>query len=214
MNGMTRVREASARPAAGANNRHAWRVVIEVREENETSTAGAADSRVAAAIESLLFAAPEPLPVTRIAEILEVLPEDVTAALARLMNGVSHGRGIQIVSVAGGYRMCTHPDFAPYVGKLLAPPAPRLSRAAMETLAIVAYRQPVTLPEIEAIRGVDASGVVRTLTERGMVRDVGQKETVGRPTLYATTDLFLQHFGLTSLEDLPPLPEQEEGEEA
>jgi segregation and condensation protein B len=84
----------------------------------------------------------------------------------------------------------------------------------METLAIVAYRQPVTLPEIEAIRGVDASGVVRTLTERGMVRDVGQKETVGRPTLYATTDLFLQHFGLNSLEDLPPLPEQEEGEEA
>jgi segregation and condensation protein B len=161
-------------------------------------------------VESLLFAAPEPLPLTRIAEILEVPPEEVAGALSYLTNGVSQDRGVQVVSVAGGYRMCTHPDFAAYVGRLLAPPAPRLSRAAMETLAIVAYRQPVTLPEIEAIRGVDASGVVRTLSERGMVHDVGKKETVGHPTLYATTPLFLQHFGLNSLDDLPALPQKED----
>lgn len=168
----------------------------------------APDLRLAAATESLLFAAPEPLPLTRIAEILEVPQEDVAEALAYLTNGAYADRGVRVVCVAGGYQMVTNPDFAPYVGRLLAPPPPRMSRAAMETLAIIAYRQPVTLPEIEAIRGVDASGVVRTLSERGMVRDVGQKETVGRPTLYATTPLFLRHFGLNALEDLPPLPSE------
>lgn len=163
--------------------------------------------RIAAAVESLLFASPEPLTVARICEILEVSPEDAVEALGILTNGVYDNRGVMVLSVAGGYQMCTNPDFAHYVGRLLAPPPPRLSRAAMETLAIIAYRQPVTLPEIEAIRGVDASGVVKTLAERGMVQDVGKKETVGRPTLYATTSDFLRHFGLDSLEDLPELSE-------
>jgi len=165
------------------------------------------DSRLAAAVESLLFASPEPLPVTKIADILEVSPEDATLALGWLTNGAFADRGVQVVARAGGYQMVTKPDFAAYVGRLLAPPPPRLSRAAMETLAIIAYRQPCTLPEIEAIRGVDASGVVRTLQERGMIEDVGRKETVGRPTLYATTALFLKYFGLNAVEDLPPLPE-------
>ncbi|HEY3266122.1 MAG TPA: SMC-Scp complex subunit ScpB [Armatimonadota bacterium] len=173
----------------------------------------APDARLAAAVESLLFAAPEPLPVTRIAEILEVPAEDAVAALSWLTNGAYRDRGMQVLKVAGGYQMVTNPDFAPYVGRLLAPPPPRLSRAAMETLSIIAYRQPVTLPEIEAIRGVDASGVVRTLSERGMVRDVGKKDTVGHPTLYATTPLFLRHFGLDSVDELPPLPSDNEDEE-
>jgi segregation and condensation protein B len=164
-------------------------------------------SRVAAAVESLLFASPEPLTVERICQVLEVSPEDAIEALSALTNGAFDNRGILVMAVAGGYQMCTHPDFAPYIGKLLAPPPPRLSRAAMETLAIVAYRQPATLPEIEAIRGVDASGVVKTLCERGMIQDVGRKETVGRPTLYATTAAFLRHFGLNSVDDLPELPE-------
>lgn len=164
--------------------------------------------RIAAAVESLLFASPEPLSIERICGILDVSPEDATQALGELTNGVYENRGIMVLHVAGGYQMCTNPDFAHYVGRLLAPPPSRLSRAAMETLAIVAYRQPVTLPEIEAIRGVDASGVVRTLADRGMVVDVGKKDTVGRPTLYATTPIFLRHFGLNSLEDLPELPDE------
>lgn len=168
------------------------------------------DTRLAAAVESLLFASPEPLGVTRIAELLEVSAEDATAALGWLTNGAYANRGVQVVARAGGYQMVTHPDFAAFVGRLLAPSPPRLSRAAMETLAIVAYRQPCTLPEIEAIRGVDASGVVRTLQERGMIEDVGRKETVGRPTLYATTSGFLKHFGLNDVEDLPPLPEADD----
>lgn len=164
-------------------------------------------TRIAAALESLLFASPEPLSIEKICDVLEVAPEDVTEALGELTNGAYEDRGVMVLRVAGGYQMATNPDFAQYVGRLLAPPPSRLSRAAMETLAIVAYRQPVTLPEIEAIRGVDASGVVRTLSERGMVVDVGKKDTVGRPTLYATTPVFLRHFGLNSLEDLPELPE-------
>jgi segregation and condensation protein B len=164
-------------------------------------------TRVAAAVESLLFASPEPLSIERICGVLEVSPEDATDALGQLTNGAYENRGLVVLRVAGGYQMCTNPDFAHYIGRLLAAPPSRLSRAAMETLAIVAYRQPVTLPEIEAIRGVDASGVVRTLSERGMVVDVGKKDTVGHPTLYATTPIFLRHFGLSSLEDLPELPE-------
>jgi segregation and condensation protein B len=165
------------------------------------------EGRLSAAVESLLFAAPEPLSAERIAQIMDVPQEDVEAALSHLANGAYKDRGIHVVRVAGGYQMRTHPDFAQYVGRLLASPPSRLSRAALETLAIVAYRQPVTLPEIEAIRGVDASGVVRTLTERGLIEEVGRKETVGRPVLYATTSSFLQHFGLNALEDLPKMPE-------
>ena len=170
-------------------------------------------SRIAAAVESLLFASAEPLTVERLCGILEVVPEEIVEALGSLTNGAYESRGLTVLSVAGGYQMCTNPDFAHYVGRLLAPPPPRLSRAAMETLAIVAYRQPVTLPEIEAIRGVDASGVVKTLTERGMLQDVGKKETVGRPTLYATTPAFLRHFGLKNLDDLPKMPDALEEEE-
>jgi segregation and condensation protein B len=151
--------------------------------------------------------------VERLGEILEVGPDDIVEALGSLLNGAYESRGLTVLAVAGGYQMCTNPDFAPYVGRLLAPPPPRLSRAAMETLAIVAYRQPVTLPEIEAIRGVDASGVVKTLTERGMLQDVGRKETVGRPTLYATTPAFLRHFGLNDLSDLPDMPDSLEEDE-
>ncbi|HEY3414346.1 MAG TPA: SMC-Scp complex subunit ScpB [Armatimonadota bacterium] len=174
---------------------------------------GAPLSRIAAAIESLLFASSDPLTVERLGEILEVGPDDIVEALGSLLNGAYESRGLTVLAVAGGYQMCTNPDFAPYVGRLLAPPPPRLSRAAMETLAIVAYRQPVTLPEIEAIRGVDASGVVKTLTERGMLQDVGRKETVGRPTLYATTPAFLRHFGLNDLSDLPDMPDSLEEDE-
>lgn len=168
------------------------------------------EERLSAAVESLLFAAPEPLTAERIARIVDVPQAEVEAVLSHLTNGAYKDRGIHVVRVAGGYQMRTHPDFALFVGRLLASPPTRLSRAALETLAIVAYRQPVTLPEIEAIRGVDASGVVKTLTERGLIEEVGRKDTVGRPVLYATTSSFLQHFGLNTLEDLPELPKAPE----
>jgi segregation and condensation protein B len=115
------------------------------------------------------------------------------------------GRGMQIRQVSGGFQMATHPDFGEQVSRLLSAPPSRLSRAALETLSIIAYQQPITLPEIEGIRGVNASGVVKTLMERGLVRETGKKETVGRPTLYATTDEFLMYFGLKDLGQLPDL---------
>ena len=117
------------------------------------------DTRIAAAAESLLFASPEPLTAERIGAILEISTEEAQSALESLCDGAYENRGIHVVRVAGGYQMRTQPDFALFVGRLLAAPPTRISRAAMETLAIVAYRQPVTLPEIEAIRGVDAAGL-------------------------------------------------------
>jgi len=171
------------------------------------------DTRIAAAVESLLFASPEPLTAERIGAILEISTEEAQSALESLCDGAYENRGIHVVRVAGGYQMRTQPDFALFVGRLLATPPTRISRAAMETLAIVAYRQPVTLPEIEAIRGVDAAGVVKTLCDRGLIEDVGRKETIGRPVLYSTTSVFLQHFGLNSVEDLPDLPDLAETED-
>lgn len=103
--------------------------------------------------------------------------------------------------------MCTRSQYADLVAKLFPPPKFRLSRAALETLAIIAYKQPITRPELEAIRGVDSDAVVSTLVERGLVRASGRKKAPGRPILYATTDAFLTHFGLAVLSDLPELPE-------
>ncbi len=116
-------------------------------------------------------------------------------------------RGLQIIRIAGGYQMCTRPEYADFISALLKPERIRLSRAALETAAIVAYRQPVTQPEIESIRGVNSDAVLKTLLERNLIKQVGRRETVGRPILYATTDEFLNHFGLNDLSELPELAE-------
>jgi segregation and condensation protein B len=121
------------------------------------------------------------------------------------------GRGIRLAEVAGGYRLVTKQEYAPWVKRLdKAKSAAKLSRSALESLAIIAYKQPIVRSEIEEIRGVETSGVVRTLLERKLVRIVGRKEVPGRPIMYGTTKFFLEHFGLHDLSQLPPLREFKE----
>ena len=156
-------------------------------------------------IECLLFAATEPLPLERIAAVLEADEAEVYRAMVELRLRYTSGRGMQIRQVPDGFQMVTHPDYGEYVTRLLSAPPSRLSRAALETLSIIAYQQPITLPEVESIRGVNSSGVVKTLVDRGLVKEAGKKETAGRPTLYATTDAFLMYFGLKDLTQLPDL---------
>ncbi|MGI9862174.1 SMC-Scp complex subunit ScpB [Moorella naiadis] len=161
-----------------------------------------------AALECLLFVAGGPVTTAALASCLGVNPADVDELAAELRQLYEQeGRGLQVRHVAGGYQMCTRPEYAPYVEALLRPELPVLSRAALETLAIIAYRQPVTRGEMEYIRGVKVDGVLNTLLSRGLVQEVGRKDTPGRPVLYGTTSKFLEFFGLQDLRELPPLEE-------
>ena len=138
-------------------------------------------------------------------------------ALEREVNGLrtvltEAGLGIVVENVAGGYRLVVDPALVPALASLLSPPPlPQLSQAALETLALVAYHQPVTRGEVEAARGASCSSTLETLQERELVKVVGQKEVVGRPLLYATTERFLLEFGLASLADLPPMQDDQPG---
>jgi segregation and condensation protein B len=172
-------------------------------------------AQLAAVIESLLFAAGAPVPVARLVEALAGPSRaQVVAALDALAAGYEReGRGLRLVHVAGGYQLRTPPEHGPWVRRLLGQRPPRLSRATLETLAIVAYRQPCTRVDIAAIRGVDVDAVLTTLLERRLVRIVGRKEAPGRPLLYGTTREFLELFGLPDLGALPPLRELGEGAE-
>lgn len=168
-------------------------------------------------LEALLLVAHEPLSLDRLAFVLDEVPKaEIGKALRDLQEGYDHAdRGFQLVFVAGGYQLVTRPEFGPWVKRLdKSKSAPKLSRSALESLAIIAYKQPVVRSEIEAIRGVETSGVLRTLLERKLVRIVGRKDVPGRPILYGTTRHFLQHFGLKDLSDLPPLREFKELGEA
>ena len=160
-------------------------------------------------LESLLFAAGEPVSLARLAAVLDDLPRaTVNKTLTAMASEyAAANRGIAIEEVAGGFQMRTAKDHAAYVRKLLASKPPRLSRPLMETVAIIAYRQPITRPEIEQLRGVDTGGVLETLLERRMIKIAGRKEAPGRPMVYATTDEFLEIFGLKDLESLPDLSE-------
>lgn len=161
------------------------------------------DGELKNAVECLLFVASEPLSSKDLAEALEMEQGTIQEAIDELIHSLEERSGLQVVKVAGGYQLCTRPEYAEYCAKLLHPGNQRLSRAALETLAVVAYRQPVTVPEIEAVRGVAAGGVVRTLLDRGLIKEAGRKPTVGRPILYCTTEEFLQHFGLSDISELP-----------
>ena len=162
--------------------------------------------RLPDAVEAVLFVSPGPVSLARLAYALGVEEAIAHRAVTELSARYERQkRGLAIVRLADGYQMCTHPDFLDYVIRVLETAAARLSRAALETLSIIAYRQPITLPEIEAIRGVDSAGVVRTLLERGLIEEAGRKDTVGRPILYATTEEFLVYFGLKDLSELPSL---------
>jgi segregation and condensation protein B len=156
-------------------------------------------------IESLLFAADRPLGLSDVKRLVnERDGKKVTAVLEELQNR-HRGTGIQLASTAGGWQFRTNPDNAVWVAKLVAGRPARLSRAMLETLAIVAYRQPITRPEIDEIRGVDCGPVLKTLLDRSLIRMIGKKEEVGRPILYGTTPEFLRTFSLKDLNELPTL---------
>ncbi len=158
-----------------------------------------------AIVEALLFAAETPLPASRLASILEETTPDIIHDLVAELNAdyLRGGRAFRISSIAGGYRLLTRPEYALWIKLLQRSSRPRLSQAALETLSIVAYRQPVARTELEAIRGVNVDGVLKTLVERDLVRIAGRAEGLGRPLLYATTDHFLEYFGLPDLDALP-----------
>ncbi len=159
-----------------------------------------------AALEALLFASDAPLELGRIAEVLDLPVEDARTAVEGLRAACeAPGRGLVVVEVAGGIRLVTRPELAPVLLRLQRLRLKsRLSRAAVETLAIIAYRQPISRPEIEQLRGVSADAVVTHLLERRLIRVVGRKPGPGRPILYGTTREFLEHFGLRDLGELPP----------
>jgi segregation and condensation protein B len=158
-----------------------------------------------AAIEALLFSSDQPLPMTLLAESVESDPAAVTEALMALSSAyAARQAGVELREIAGGWQFVTAPAQSEWVGRMLrGKRRMRLSRAALETMAIVAYKQPVTKSEIEAIRGVDASAVLATLLERNLVTIRGRSKVVGRPLLYGTTMEFLEYFGLRELSELP-----------
>ncbi|HLF57924.1 MAG TPA: SMC-Scp complex subunit ScpB [Thermoanaerobaculia bacterium] len=167
-----------------------------------------------AALEAILFVTGEPVAADRLLAVFEEAErEEAAAALERLRERYrpDEARGVFLEEVAGGLRIVTAPECHPYLRKFFeAAGANRLSMAALETLAIVAYRQPITGPEIQELRGKNPVAALKTLLERRMLRITGRKEVVGRPFLYATTRDFLMHFGLRDLAELPPLEEFEE----
>jgi segregation and condensation protein B len=178
-------------------------------------------------LESLLFSAQKPLSPAELRDVFSAAAEqddaeatvkslkkvkeaELTAALEQLaQDHEAAGRSYRLVCVAGAWQFVTQPEFAPWLKALVGVKArpSRLSQPALETLAIISYRQPMTRAEIEQIRGVSVDGTMQTLLERGLVESVGRAEVVGRPTLYGTTTLFLEYFGLRSLEDLPAADE-------
>jgi segregation and condensation protein B len=174
-----------------------------------------AEHEIEAAIEAILFASPEPVPRERLLAIFSAEERAAAeGALQRVAERFEPGdaaRGIMLEEVAGGLRLVTRPELHGLLRRYFAHhTTPRLSMAAIETLAIVAYRQPITAPEIQELRGVSSVGVLKTLLERRLVRVAGRKPVVGKPFLYATTKDFLLQFGLLELADLPPLAELEE----
>jgi segregation and condensation protein B len=158
-------------------------------------------------LEAIFFASDSPLPTERLAQILEVSAREAEEELQILREEKARIGGLQVVEVAGGWQMLTKAAVAPFVAKLREAPRQKLSRAAFEVLAIVAYRQPITRGEVEELRGVDCSRPLTFLLDKKLVHFAGRKEAPGRPWLYETTPQFLEHFGLRSIADLPPLSE-------
>lgn len=168
------------------------------------------EARAKQIIEALLFAAGKPLTVPDIRKTVKSLtPTQICTLIVDIQKEYEESnRSFEIVQVANGYEIVTKKEFAPWILKVeLQKKAKQVTQSALETLAILAYKQPITRAEIEEIRGVDASGVVSTLMERNLIKIVGKKDVPGRPFLYGTTDKFLEHFGLPSIKDLPNIDE-------
>lgn len=165
-------------------------------------------------IEILLFVSDKPVSLDTLKSVLEEIdPADIRTMIEELNQEYgSSGRGFSIKEIAGGFQMLTDPLYSKWIAALYKRPPDRLTGPSLETLAIVAYKQPITRTEIEAIRGVNVDGVLRTLEERNLIRTRGRMEAPGRPILYGTTNEFLQHFGLRSLEELPKLKEFQESD--
>jgi segregation and condensation protein B len=173
---------------------------------------GAEWQPLSALLESLLFVADKPTSASQLAKTLGLTLPETEAGLARLAETyVREGRGLRLQEQHGCWRLVTMPEAASLVETFLHLDfTTKLSAPALETLAIIAYRQPVTRPQIEAVRGVDCGAVLRSLIQRGLVEEVGRLESVGRPILYSVTEHFMHHFGLISMRDLPPLEQQDE----
>lgn len=162
---------------------------------------------IRALVEALLFVAEHPVPVEELAEVLEIPRPDVEDQLEALRLSLNEGgRGIELRHVGGGWRLATRAEAFPYVERYAASPsAARLSQAALECLAVVAYKQPVSRAQVTEIRGVDSESAIRTLERRGLIRESDRLPVPGNPAVYATTDLFLEKVGVNDLTELPPL---------
>ena len=181
---------------------------VEVQKINEGESLDPVQAK--GVIEALLFASSHPVTVQEIRRAVKSLvPKQIEGVIEELKNEyAAQDRSFEIHEVAGGYEIATRKKFAPWILKIeLQKKARQVTQSALETLAILAYKQPVTKAEIEDLRGVDASGVMGTLVERGLIKIVGKKEVPGRPFLYGTTEKFLEHFGLKALGDLPNIDE-------
>jgi len=169
-------------------------------------------SKAKAVIEAVIFAADRPVSVDQLARVIDELDGDTVAQLIRELQHEYDAaqRSFQIVAIANGFQICTRNEYAPWIKKFyITEISSRLSVAALEALAIIAYRQPVTRAEVEEIRGVNSDSVIRTLLERNLVKVIGRKQAPGKPMIYATTTEFLMHFGLRDLSELPSVDEIE-----
>jgi len=187
-------------------------VKLEGGEEDREELPGLPLEEVRASVEALLYASGDPIPMRSIKKVLPEAAALINDALSSLKEIYERsGRGVQLVEVAGGWQITTRPEYHEQVSRLFDSPRPsRLSIQALETLAVIAYRQPATVPEIMELRGVRSAGVVRTLLERKLVKILGRKKVVGHPLLYGTTKEFLIRFGLKNMKDLPQLKDMSE----
>lgn len=187
-------------------------------EENKMvgdNTAGTSRDKLIGALESVLFVTGEPIPKTEIARIFEMNDPELEELLDLMEKDyIERDRGIRLYSTGDTVQLVTAPENNEWLVKLLAPPQEKnLSESIMETLSVIAYRQPVTRADIEAVRGVRCEYAVSQLLKQGFIRELGRKDVVGRPMLFGTTDAFLRRFGLHDLTELPPMPEIKEEEE-
>jgi segregation and condensation protein B len=212
---MRRIRSVIRREALAENeaeNEAGFEAPTDLMADDAATQIQRPSAELKAILEALIFASPEPLTPKAIYKLLEAEPkEDVQAALAELKSDYDRPGGIQLVEVAGGYQIVTRPDMHEWVRRLFHErTTQRLTVQGLETLAVIAYRQPITSIEIAEVRGVNTSGVINTLLERHLIKIVGRKQVVGRPFLYATTKEFLIRFGLNDLTDLPKVEDMAE----
>ncbi|MCK5794183.1 MAG: SMC-Scp complex subunit ScpB [Anaerolineales bacterium] len=183
-------------------------------EEKYSDTKQKQDLNLTALVEAILFVTPEPISTTQVAGLLDVTPRVVKNALDEL-DSLYQGRGIRLQYHKNKVQITSAPEAAKVLESMLElETTSTLSQAALETLSIIAYQQPITRPQIDSIRGVNSDGVLRTLLNKGLIDDVGRADGPGRPILYSTTTEFLKHFGLSSYEELPPLDFDEHHESA